>query len=367
MRDSKRAGILAFLLALLLVPGVALADKGGQGKGKPPKGEEPPPPPNPAIAYVSKTKAGHALMLMNTDGSNKQVVLAAQEGVEYRAPNWSPDGTQLVFARHSDTDGSGIHVVNLDGSGLRQVVAIQVDYAGDPAWSPLPLGDGDYYIAFTDWSEERGSLDLFAVRLDGQNRVNLTTDDPPKWIGCCPTWDPLATRLAASVFYGHATLGTDIQIYDLHFDDQGKLYISSRTNITDRGPLANYEPQSHLDWAKTADNKIVVGAYDPSGNDYADLWVLDIEDPYNPFQLTDIPRVAEIMPTWSLDDSQVVFWQQHSMKGRWSLYIVDADGSGYRDIGSAKAGEVQRYPDWRRCWRPEDAEERPASAPLCMF
>jgi TolB protein len=51
-------------------------------------------------------------------------------------PDYSPDGTQIVFVRQGvSSELSALFVVNLDGSGLRQLTPWELD-AIDPSWSP---------------------------------------------------------------------------------------------------------------------------------------------------------------------------------------------------------------------------------------
>ena len=128
--------------------------KGGGGGGNP--------PPDPAIVYTKETGAsgGSDLMVMNADGSNQRVVLAAAGG-PFMTAAWSPDGSRIAFDR---TDG--LYVIDVDGSNLTRIYD---GAAGGAAWSPVPAPDGSYRIAFHD-----GDLDLWVVAPDGSGLANLT-------------------------------------------------------------------------------------------------------------------------------------------------------------------------------------------------
>jgi Tol biopolymer transport system component len=54
------------------------------------------------------------------------------------SPEWSPDGSMIVFTR-SGPDGENIYIVNADGTGLRQVTDGGTD--DNPDWG-VPLADG---------------------------------------------------------------------------------------------------------------------------------------------------------------------------------------------------------------------------------
>jgi WD40-like Beta Propeller Repeat len=110
------------------------------------------------------------------------------------SPKWSPDGSQLVFARleigiptaeYPSTDRT-IYVVNADGSDLRQLVPTEL-FAWRASWSP----DGSR-ILFTStvaWLgvDEAGNRensieesDVYSVRPDGGDLRPLTTDTVPR-------------------------------------------------------------------------------------------------------------------------------------------------------------------------------------------
>ena len=55
------------------------------------------------------------------------------------APEWSPDGSMIVFTR-SSSDGENIYIVNADGTGLQQVTDGGTDDNAD--WGMPPGGDG---------------------------------------------------------------------------------------------------------------------------------------------------------------------------------------------------------------------------------
>ena len=55
------------------------------------------------------------------------------------SPEWSPDGSTIVFARSTSSDGENIYIVNADGTGLRQVTDGGTD--DNPDWG-TPPSDG---------------------------------------------------------------------------------------------------------------------------------------------------------------------------------------------------------------------------------
>ena len=83
-----------------------------------------------------------------------------------RYPVWSPDGSQIAFAR-----GTGLFVMSSDGSDVRQIVSLDYGVALPPAWSP----DGRR-LAFV--TSDSGSSDYIAHIVDtdgtGLTRIEET-------------------------------------------------------------------------------------------------------------------------------------------------------------------------------------------------
>ncbi len=85
-------------------------------------------------------------------------------------PSWSPDGKKIVY--HADTDTvKQIFVINVDGSGKKQITAGTIPHA-DPVWS----SDGSviYYR-----SPEGGSWGIWRMNADGSNPSKIAESGPP--------------------------------------------------------------------------------------------------------------------------------------------------------------------------------------------
>lgn len=113
------------------------------------------------------------IRVMNADGTNDHAVLANTTfSVE---PRWSVKN-QLVFMSMMAGSDLEIFVMNLDGSGLRQLTSAGNN--GDPVWSP----DGTR-ITFGSDREGGGKLNVFAMNADGTEQTQLTHVDVPDEAG----------------------------------------------------------------------------------------------------------------------------------------------------------------------------------------
>jgi hypothetical protein len=105
------------------------------------------------------------------------VEIVHTEDRHFEAPNWSPDGRSIAFESAVDGD-SEIYVIDVDGSGLRQITDNEIHDEG-PSWSP----DGQR-IVFTSGP---GNLegDIWVMKADGSGRTQVThspgRDESPDW------------------------------------------------------------------------------------------------------------------------------------------------------------------------------------------
>ena len=99
--------------------------------------------------------------LMNRDGTNLRPVS------EIRAwdPTWSPDGSQILFASVDANNLSQLFIINVDGTGLRQISNLPA-LRGRSDWSPLGL--------IVTYSGKPWERELFAMNPDGSNQHQIS-------------------------------------------------------------------------------------------------------------------------------------------------------------------------------------------------
>ena len=83
--------------------------------------------------WVVDADGGTPEQLSNTPACGGLLSAAGQFGCY--SPDWSPDGTKILFARF-DGAGESIYTMNADGSGLTQVTDGEDD---QPDWAPAPV------------------------------------------------------------------------------------------------------------------------------------------------------------------------------------------------------------------------------------
>lgn len=113
-------------------------------------------------------KAFLVLLLLLAGPHAARVAVVAQEKkapVYYFNPDWSPDGSKIVF--ESTKDGNyAIYVVQADGSGLRKLTSGEANDE-QPRWSP----DGKQIVFI---SQRDKHLQLYIMDADGSRQRRLT-------------------------------------------------------------------------------------------------------------------------------------------------------------------------------------------------
>jgi Tol biopolymer transport system component len=150
------------------------------------------------IGNGSSVLASH-IFAINTDGSDEEQLTTGP--YSDFGGSWSPDGSEIVFARES-AGQAGLYVMDADGSSVRR---ISDSLDTEPAWSP----DGSQ-IVFSRWTRDDASI--FAMNADGSDVRRLTSGSN---FDTSPVWSPDGSKIA----FTRELLGPD--------GDGGHIYVMS--------------------------------------------------------------------------------------------------------------------------------------------
>lgn len=124
------------------------------------------------IAFECAGGATRAICIVKGDGTG--LVQLTDGAVPDTDPVWSPDGSQLLFARDT-LSGGGIWLMREDGTGLRRIVEGR---AMSPSWSL----NGERFVF--EWHVS-GQIDVWLYDLTTDTAINLTNaasrDSEPAW------------------------------------------------------------------------------------------------------------------------------------------------------------------------------------------
>jgi len=98
--------------------------------------------------YVDSFNTNIGIWIVNADGTARRQVTQVTPGSSWdREPEWSPDGTKLVFVRDDlERKAEAVFTVNVDGTGLFQMTPWELTAGTHPDWSP----DGQWIASASD-------------------------------------------------------------------------------------------------------------------------------------------------------------------------------------------------------------------------
>jgi len=275
-----------------------------------------PPTPTPAPGlegrFVFQVGSGGDIYVVNADGTGLRWLTQGMD------PSWSPDGTQVVFARW--TEPWGIFAIYPDGSSERVLFSSNV--ARSPVWSP----DGSQ-IAFFFTTE--GWHTAWKIWIDGFGwyyieRGYMQTE----WhLGVVNVADgslhePYCDNLSFSPSW---TVDGQRLVYD---GEQGLMI--SEANGANNVPFTD-NVQDHFPVMSPDGSQI---AFQYWQHDHWEIFAMGA-DGLGRWPLTSSSPLLErrpnnVSPAWSPDGKHIAFLSDRS--GEWAFYVMDAEGSHQRQV-----------------------------------
>ncbi len=144
------------------------------------------------IAFMLRPAGQFEIWVMDADGGNQKQLVTTRAG-DNIGPSWSPDGSKILF--FSTRSGSyDIYVIDADGRNERRLTTNTVPIvkgtvpvvSGHPDWSP----DGSK-IVFSSNRATRKSFQIYVMDADGSNVRQLTQPLLPDFPDATvPAWSP---------------------------------------------------------------------------------------------------------------------------------------------------------------------------------
>lgn len=242
-------------------------------------------------------------------------VRLTHDGHFKQRPVWSPDGKQIVFARHR-AGKIGLVVMGADGSGEKTITTGKLPQY-DACWSP----DGAR-LAFTHvpQSGTQGNLDVYIEKPDGSDPQQFAGDQGKLSHEEYPAWSPNGKRIA----------------YSSTFEGNQELYVADLDG-SNRVRLTN-DPAFDAHPAWSPDGKKIAFATNRWGD--FEIAVMDA-DGGNVTRLTE-SRGLDDYPVFSPDGQRLAFMSNRD--GNYEIYLMSADGSHL--VNATQHPSIDNFPAW---------------------
>jgi serine/threonine protein kinase/Tol biopolymer transport system component len=281
------------------------------------------------IAFASARTSVPQIYLINLDQTGLTPLTNLPEGA--CQPDWSPDGSQIVFISPCPARGefyqntynnSSLYIMNADGSGQKPLTDVPgSDH--DPAWSP----DGTQ-IAFT--SLRNGKKDIYLLTLETGAITQLTTVSGNVQENIQPSWSPFGNQIVYTVKRFDA-----YQVWAMSNTGQGKVQIArSGPRLWDYLPL----------WAP--DGETILFSQRDVSAETTRPWLMSIlyadRDSKPPTRL-DLPRPIEDVEF--SPDGQWIVCESMDNEGNRDIYFMTPAGENRTRLTTDPA--VDFDPAWR--------------------
>jgi Tol biopolymer transport system component len=279
---------------------------------------------NGRIVFRRSTRVLQVIVTINLDGTDARQVTHPPSRAIDDAPDWSPDGTRVVFRRERGADAA-IYTVQPDGSGLTRISGpcCAHDYA--PTFSP----DGRT-VAFAAFS--RGKWTIVSVARGGGGKRVLVARGSRAALDH-PHFSPDGKRLAfVQGNLGHTQPKDGRAVFVMNVDGSGLSRVTPWQ--LHGGGNVDWSPDGH--WIlfrsnEELDKQSQIYLVHPDGTGLEQL------THFNP------ERTVSSLGSFSPDGKWIVF-AAGAVGGSPDLYLMRSNGSGIEAITRTKVGEI--WPDW---------------------
>ncbi len=304
---------------------------------------------------------------VNADGTGlAPLTHATAARADSAQPQWSPDGTKVVFVSRRNLDGTdapsvndtyNIWRMNADGTGLTPLTNT-IAYGADgwmPQWSPdgsKLVFNSSRRLDGTDAPGANFTFNIWLMSANGTGLTPLTNATAARADSAGYQWSPDGSKV---VFDSSRRLdGTDApntnftyNIWRVNADGTGLMPL---TNLT-AARADSAGPQWSPDGSKVVFDSFrrLDGTDAPNANFTSNIWLMNADGTGRaPLTTATALGVVSLEPRWSPDGSKVVFRSTRKLDGTdapsanvtYNIWRVNADGTGLMPLTRATANAV---------------------------
>ena len=282
---------------------------------------------------------GHnVIYTANPDGSHQQLLYLGGA-----FPNWSPDGSQVLFgtACFDGTETCAATIVDVDSGTFRQLrwpdPTLETDCTG--RWSP----DGQLLVCSGFGVTDPSRNGIYTIRSsDGRGLTRITSNLGGEDEG--GEFSPDGKRIV----FIRVNQSGPVGLFVVRLDGSGLRRITPPGFLP--GNLSRDEQS--VSWSPSGNKILFVSRIDPSHR-FA-IWVVHPDGsglhqvPIMPAcggAFSDPRSFSCFQPSWSPDGTKIIFTGRTANGTQQNIYTVNADGSGLTQVTNSAGGPYQDA-DW---------------------
>ncbi len=298
---------------------------------------------NGQIAWKGFLRAGgestSAIYAANPDGSHRRQLTHPAAGVTDDLPDWSPDGSHIVFERiyqptsNQPTVADEVMRVNADGSGVRQIGTCTGDCIAndDPQYSP----DG-HQIVFVRAVHVKGTQSpaagIWLMDSDGGHAHQISRAPAAKSEDHEPAWSPDGMHIVFTRLNDSAVP-----------TNEQALFIIASTGGTPRRITPWRLNAGGANWSPDGMRILFQSHRDCSCSETSQVYTL-AADGSRLTRLTNAGRNIE--PNWSPDGKKIIYAHQPGVASNHlpDLWVMDSTGKDKKAL--IRTNLWKSEPDW---------------------
>jgi Tol biopolymer transport system component len=253
--------------------------------------------------------------------------LPAQNPRKDNWPDWSPDGSQLIWWHHAGGSNLDTYKMNANGTGQTNLTSENPGFDGNAAWSP----DGQAIVLSSSYATTTGDAEIQVMDASGQTFRQLTAGGAGPGL---PQFSPDGEKIAfCSDRTGH------LAIYTMDADDGENQ--SQLTTDSLEACIPDWSPDGQ---------EIVFSDNTCDTCPASDIQAIDV-DSGSVRRLTNTPTENEFRASFSPNGTKIVFTSETVTDPDLfttlpaDIYVMNAQGTGVRNITNSPNFQ-DRAADW---------------------
>ncbi len=195
--------------------------------------------------------------------------------IQFGSLKWSPDSGSILYASIDSLDISDIYIIDVATGTVRDVFEETIFYDDAPDWSP----DGSQFVFASNRPNRDDPLtNLYLADPDGQKLIRLTDSNQNGWVDTQPSWSPYGEKIAFwryNYIIGETFEGgpEGVWLLDLATNEVSLLY-QAQTPMVENPPAWSSDGR-YLAFLEILDNQQILRVIDVNSGELVKIDALD--------------------------------------------------------------------------------------------